>query len=136
MPAYGLDGPYKNYRSFGTHMEAMTGHHHLRGYSDLDPSMTGDAFTADAAGGVMGAFAVMLALRHRRRTGRGQQIELAQAEHFLGYLAEPILDFTMNGRETDPQGNQHPSHAPHGVYPTLGEDRWIAIDVGDDAAWR
>ncbi|MHB8577305.1 MAG: CaiB/BaiF CoA transferase family protein [Dehalococcoidia bacterium] len=136
MPAYGLDGPYKNYRSYGTHMEAMTGHHHLRGYPNLDPSSTGDAFTADAAAGVMGAYAVVLALRHRRRTGKGQQIELPQAENFLSYLAEPLMDFAMNGRETEPQGNQHPSHAPHGVYPCAGEDRWIAIDVGDDSGWR
>jgi crotonobetainyl-CoA:carnitine CoA-transferase CaiB-like acyl-CoA transferase len=136
MPAYGLSGPYKNYRSFGTHMEGMTGHHHLRGYPNMDPSMIGDAFTADAAAGVMGAFAVMLALRYRRRTGRGQQIELAQAENFLPYLAESLMDFAMNGRETEPQGNHHPSHAPHNVYPVEGPDRWIAIDIGDDASWR
>jgi len=136
MPAYGLDGPYKNYRSFGTHMESMTGHHYLRGYPNMDPSMTGDAFTADAAGGVMGAFAVLLALRHRRRTGKGQQIELAQAENFLSYLPEAVLDNTMNRRDTPPQGNHHPSHAPHNVYPCAGDDRWIAIDIGDDAAWQ
>jgi crotonobetainyl-CoA:carnitine CoA-transferase CaiB-like acyl-CoA transferase len=136
MPAYGLDGPYENYRSFGTHMEAMTGHHHLRSYTNLDPSMTGDAFTADAAGGVMGAVAVVMALRYRRRTGKGQQIELAQAENFLPYLAEALMDYSMNGRETPPQGNHHSSHAPHNVYPCAGPDRWITIDVGDDAGWR
>ncbi|MGH2598268.1 MAG: CaiB/BaiF CoA transferase family protein [Dehalococcoidia bacterium] len=142
MPAYGLSGPFKNYRSFGTHMEGMTGHHHLRSYPDLDPSMTGDAFTADAAGGVVGALAVMMALRHRRRTGKGQLIELAQAENFMGYLGEFVLDTSMNGRTWPPQGNQHPSHAPHNVYPCRprgpGEDEesWITIDVGTDTEWR
>ena len=135
ISAYGLSGPYKNYRSFGSHIESMTGHHYIRGYPDLDPSMTGDAFTADAAGGVQGAFAVMLALRHRRRTGKGQQIELSLAENFLPYLGELILDHTLNGRLLEPQGNQHESHAPHGVYPCRGEDRWIAIDVADDREW-
>ncbi len=135
MPGYGLDGPYKNYRSFGTHMESMTGHHYLRSYPDLDPSMTGDAFTADAAGGVLGAFAVVMALRYRRHTGKGQQIELAQAENFLSYLAEPLMDYAMNGRNTEPQGNQHPSHAPHNAYPCRGDDRWITIDVGSDDEW-
>lgn len=136
MPAYGLSGPYKNYRSFGTHMEGMTGHHLIRGYPDLDPSLTGDVFTADAAAGVQGAFAVLLALRHLRRTGEGQQIELAQAENFLPYLGEVILDYTMNGRVWGPRANRHLSHAPHNVYPCRGEDRWIAIDVDSDAAWR
>lgn len=136
MPAYGLNGPFKNYRSFGTHMEGMTGHHHLRSYPNLDPSMTGDAFTADAAGGVVGALAVMMALRHRRRTGKGQLIELAQAENFMGYLGEIVLDTGMNGRNWPSQGNQHPSHAPHNVYPCSGDDRWITIDVGTDGEWR
>ena len=136
MPSYGLSGPYKNYRSFGTHMEGMTGHHYLRSYPNLDPSMTGDAFTVDAASGVMGAFAVTMALRHRRRTGEGQHIELAQAENFLPYLGEFILDYSMNGRSPEPQGNHHPSHSPHGVYPCAGEDRWIAIDVATDAEWQ
>lgn len=154
MPSYGLSGPYKNYRSFGTHMEGMTGHHYLRSYPNLDPSMTGDAFTVDAASGVMGAFAVMMALRHRRRTGKGQHIEMAQAENFLGYLGEFLLDYSMNGRSPAPQGNHHPSHAPHGVYPCQGtrdqgpgtrtdqsvapqpDDRWIAIDVGTDTEWQ
>lgn len=136
MPAYGLDGPYKNYRSFGSHMEEITGHHALRGYPDLDPSMTGSSFAADAAGGVMGAFAVLLALRHRRRTGEGQQIELATAENFLPYLGEIILDSAMNARVPPPQGNDHTSHAPHGAYPCAGEDRRIAIDIATDREWR
>ena len=38
MPGYGLSGPYKNYRTLGTHMEGMTGHHYIRGYQDMDPS--------------------------------------------------------------------------------------------------
>lgn len=136
ISAYGLSGPYKNYRSFGSQIESMTGHHYIRSYPDLEPSATGDAFTADAAGGVQGAVAVMLALRHRRRTGKGQQIELSLAENFLPHLGELILDYTMNGRVLEPQGNDHPSHAPHGVYPCRGEDRWIAIDVGSDGDWR
>jgi crotonobetainyl-CoA:carnitine CoA-transferase CaiB-like acyl-CoA transferase len=152
MPAYGLSGPFKNYRSFGTHMEGMTGHHHLRSYPDRDPSMTGDAFTADAAGGVVGALAVMMALRQRRRTGKGQLIELAQAENFMAYLGEIVLDTSMNARNWPSQGNQHPSHAPHNVYRASRgesgrggsqtrpdepeEEAWIAIDVATDAEWE
>src|SRR5690606_8061092 len=94
MPAYGLDGPYKNYRGFGTHVEGMIGHHYLRSYTDADPDATGDAFTADAIAGVMGALAVVMALRHRHRTGVGQQIEMPLAEAFLPVLGEWILDYT------------------------------------------
>ena len=132
MPAFGLDGPYKNYRGFGSHVESMIGHHHVRGYRDAGPEYTGEAYTADAMAGVMGAFAVTAALRHRARTGEGQQIEMALSEAFLPALGEFILDYTMNGRVTEPQGNTHRSHAPHNVYGCAGEDNWIAIDVGSD----
>lgn len=129
MPAYGLDGPYKNYRGFGTHVEGMIGHHWLRSYPEGAPDETGEAFTADALAGMTGAFAVTSALIHRELTGLGQQIEMPLAEAFLPILGEWILDYTMNGRVAPPQGNLHRSHAPHGVYPTSGVDRWIAIDV-------
>ncbi|MDA0366051.1 MAG: CoA transferase, partial [Chloroflexi bacterium] len=132
MPAFGLSGPYKNYRGFGTHVEGMIGHHYLRGYRDLTPEATGEAFTADAMAGVMGALAVTMALRHRDRTGLGQQIEMPLAEAFLPVLGQPILDYTMNDRVTPPQGNSHPWRAPHGIYPCAGDDQWIAIDVGSD----
>ena len=50
-------------------------------------------------------------------------------------MGEVILDYTMNGRVTEPQGNQHRSHAPHNVYPCQGDDRWIAIDVATQEQW-
>ncbi|HTE86839.1 MAG TPA: CoA transferase [Dehalococcoidia bacterium] len=136
ISAFGLSGPYKYYRNYGTQIEAAIGHHLIRSYPDLEPTMTGEAYTADASGGVQGALAVMLALRHLRRTGQGQLIELSLAECFMPYLGEIILDYTMNGRALVPQGNQHSSRAPHGVYPCHGDDRWIAIDVGSDAEWE
>ena len=132
MPAFGLTGPYKNFRGFGTHVEGMIGHHHLRSYEDLGLEYTGDAYTADAIAGVLGAFAVTAAVRHRERTGQGQQIEMPLAEAFLPVLGEWILDYTYNGRVAPSQGNRHATHAPHGVYPTAGDDNWIAIDVATD----
>ncbi len=136
MPAFGLSGPYRDYRAFGTHAEGMVGHHYLRGYTDADPSWTGEALTADGINGVQGAVAVLMALRHRDRTGDGQQVELPLAEGFAPTLAEFILDYTMNGRDPLPQGNTHPWHAPHGIYPCAGEDEWIAIDVASDEEFR
>jgi benzylsuccinate CoA-transferase BbsF subunit len=74
----------------------------------------------------------MMALRHRERTGEGQLIEMPLTEGFLPVLGEFIMDCTMNGRDTPPQGNRHRWHAPHNVYPCRGQDNWIAIDVGTD----
>ena len=136
MPAFGLDGPYKNFRALGTHIEGMIGHHYLRGYTDADPEAAGDVYTGDAIAGVMGAFAITMALRHRARTGEGQLIELSQAENFLPMLGDFILDYTVNERDSEPQGNRHRSHAPHSIYPCDGDDEWIAIDCDSEDAWR
>ncbi len=133
MPAFGLSGPYRDYRGFGMHAEATVGHTLLRGYPDAGPELTGDALAADAIAGVHGALAVVMALRHRQRTGEGQQIEMALAESFLPVLGQFLLDCGMNGRVAGALGNTHPHHAPHDAYPARGEDQWIAIDVATDA---
>jgi crotonobetainyl-CoA:carnitine CoA-transferase CaiB-like acyl-CoA transferase len=136
MPAFGLSGPYKNYRALGTHIEGMIGHHYLRSYPDETPEAAGDVYTGDAVAGVMGAFSVAMALRARRRTGRGQMIELSQAENFLPILGDFILEWSVNHRDAGPQGNQDRVHAPHGFYPCEGDDRWIGIDCDSDEAWQ
>ncbi|MXY51718.1 MAG: CoA transferase [Gammaproteobacteria bacterium] len=133
MPAFALDGPYRDFRAFGLHVEAMVGHTLLRGYPDAGPEVLSESLASDGISGVQGAFAVMLALRHRQRTGKGQLIEQPLTEGFLPVLGEFIMDATMNGRDTPPQGNAHRHHAPHNVYPCRGDDNWIAIDVETDA---
>ncbi len=133
MPAYALDGPYRNYRAFGLHVEAMIGHTHLRGYPGESPELLSESLASDGLAGVQGAVAVMMALRHRERTGEGQLIEMPLTEGFLPTLGEFIMEYTMNGRDTPTQGNRHRWHAPHNVYACRGDDQWIAIDVGTDA---
>jgi crotonobetainyl-CoA:carnitine CoA-transferase CaiB-like acyl-CoA transferase len=133
MPAFALDGPYRNYRAFGLHVEAMIGHTHLRGYPGQSPELLSESLASDGIAGVQGALAVLLALRHRQQTGEGQLIEMPLTEGFLPTLGEFIMDYTMNGRDTPAQGNWHPWHAPHNVYPCRGDDNWIAIDVGTEA---
>ncbi|MPZ98581.1 MAG: hypothetical protein GEU80_04430 [Dehalococcoidia bacterium] len=132
MPAYGLSGPYSGWRALGTHIEGLVGHHQVRAYPGGSPDEGGDVFTADSAAGVQAALAVVMALRHRARTGEGQLIELSQAENFLPMLGELLLDWNMNGNDPGSWGNRHRSHAPHQAYPALGEDAWIAIDVATD----
>jgi crotonobetainyl-CoA:carnitine CoA-transferase CaiB-like acyl-CoA transferase len=130
MPAFALDGPYRNYRAFGLHVEAVIGHTHLRGYPGQSPELLSESLASDGIAGVQGAVAVMMALRHRERTGEGQLIAMPLTEGFLPTLGEFIMDYTMNGRDTPTQGNRHRCHAPHNVYPCRGNDNWIAIDVG------
>lgn len=135
MPAYGNTGQYKNFRSLGVHMEGTIGHSLLRGYTDMDSSANTQVYVADAAGGAQGAFAVMTALHYRKRTGKGQLIELAQAENALPFLGQFFMDYSMNARSGSTIGNRHP-YAIQGCYPCAGEDRWVNITLFDDHDWE
>ena len=137
VPAYGSSGPYKNYRALGVHIEAVLGHTLLRGYENMDPSSNAAIYAGDYLAGAQGAFATMAALNYRDRTGKGQLIEIGQAENGMAMFAEAILDYTLNGRVQQTIGNRDiHGAAPCGVYPAAGEDRWIAITCSTDAEWR
>jgi benzylsuccinate CoA-transferase BbsF subunit/naphthyl-2-methylsuccinate CoA transferase subunit len=135
MPAFGISGPYKNYRTFGSHMESLVGHYSLFGYEGETPEASGTSLFADPASGVSGALAFMSGLRHRRNTGKGIQIESPTAENFANQLGPHIVGYSMTGVVPEYTGNRHPVYAPQGVYRCKGEDRWISITITDDAEW-
>ena len=135
MPAYANEGPYQNHRSFGFHIEGVVGHTLLRGYADMDPSAITMVLMGDAASGTQGAFAVLSALHYRRRTGKGQLIELSQAENLIPFMGEAFMDYSMNRRSQSTIGNRHPS-ALQGCYPCRGDDRWVCITIKDYDDWR
>ena len=140
MPGFGLSGEYANYRCWGNHLEGMAGHHLVRSYPDMTLDAAGESYACDSIAGLNGALATVMALRHRRRTGRGQQVEVPQIEAFVQMMGVEVLDFTMNGRVAGAMGNDHRTHAPHNAYPCAPEgdalvrrdDRWIAIDARTD----
>jgi benzylsuccinate CoA-transferase BbsF subunit len=77
------------------------------------------------------------ALHHRAVTGEGQHIEAAQTEMAAYLIGEIYLDAARTlGEVPTPLGNHHPGAAPHGVYPTQGDDRWVAIAVMTDQEWQ
>jgi len=135
MPAFGKTGPYADRGSYGPGIDAMSGLSHLTGYPDRGPGKPAQ-FYLDQSAGMTAAMTTMAALRHRKRTGEGQYIELAMLEGELQLVAPALQDFTMNGRVQSRIGNRHAWHAPQGVYPSAGDDQWIAIAVETDEQWR
>lgn len=135
MPGFGLDGPYEDYRTFGSHMAGVVGHYSVMGYEGESPDMTGNTLTADAAGGAGAALALAAGIRYRNHNDKGIFIEIATAENFANYLGDKILDYTVNDRLASPMGNRDLSNAPQGVYRCKGEDRWIGISVNSDTQW-
>jgi benzylsuccinate CoA-transferase BbsF subunit len=136
MSMQGMSGPECNYLGYGLIIGAMTGFQHLTGLPDREPAGTGTNYPDHIPNPTHTAFAILAALRHKRRTGQGQLIDIAQTEPTLSLLGPWIMNYTVNGRIDNRRGNTHPQMAPHGVYPCLGEDRWIAIAAAGDAQWQ
>jgi crotonobetainyl-CoA:carnitine CoA-transferase CaiB-like acyl-CoA transferase len=132
MPGHGKTGPERDYVTYGTTIEALSGLTQLTGYADGPPQKTGIAYP-DPLAGIAAAGAIAVALWDRRRTGRGQYIEVAQRENMIGVLGEHVVGYSMNGRQPARWGNRHSSMAPHGCYPSSGEDEWITIACETDA---
>ena len=137
MPSFGSIGPESNSRGYGNTVEAMAGVTGLTGYHDGD----GQHYTlsnalGDPVAGLHGVFALMVGLRERARSGRGQLIELAQVETLIPFVTEGILEYQFTGRPPAARGNRHPEHAPHGIYRCAGDDNWIAIACQSDDQWR
>ena len=135
LPGYGNSGPYRDFPAYGTTLEQHAGFSSVMGYPDSGPYRTQSTYV-DPVASVNAASAIMLALWHRRHTGEGQYIELAQVEAGITLLGEVILDYAMNGRVPQRRGNRSAAAAPQGCYRCRGDDTWVSISVRTDGEWR
>ena len=132
---YGFDGPWANFGATGPATEGASGLAYATGYAGGPPVMAEIPYV-DYTAGEHTVFAVMTALMSRLSTGRGQFIDVSQAQAAAVTIPEVLLDFAANGREPERIGNRDAVMAPHGCYPCLGEDRWIVIAVSSDEEWQ
>jgi crotonobetainyl-CoA:carnitine CoA-transferase CaiB-like acyl-CoA transferase len=141
MSGLGHTGPLSSYVSYGPTLQALTGYTQLMAEPDGTPAGYGYSY-ADMVGGYTGALAALVALWHRRRTGHGQFVDLAQFEAAAAVVGPALLDISVNGRTQSPPGykSQEGPAAPHGVYKCRAldgdDDRWAAISVRTGPEWR
>ena len=131
----GQTGPWRNFTGFGNLAANVTGFQPLAGWPERPPAGPYGAYT-DFLAVRFNALAILGALEHRERTGRGQYIDQSQAEAALHFLAPAFLDYTANGVVPQPIGNEDAECHPHGVFECAGEDRWVAIAVRHEHDWR
>jgi len=122
-------------RGFGSQLTSMSGFTHLTGYGPGEAPMLLYGPYVDFVAVGFGFIAVLAALDYRRRTGKGQHVDLSQYEAGIQFLTPVLLDTQLNRRVHNPLGNRDPRGAPHGVYRCKGDDRWCAIVVFTDEEW-
>ena len=131
----GQSGPLAMFAGYGNLSAAICGFYHITGWPDRPPAGPFLAYT-DTVSPRFTIAAILAALDHKRRTGEGQYIDQSQAESALHFLTPALLDYTINGRLQDRSGNRDAQMAPHGVFPSAGDDCWVAIAVRDDHDWK
>jgi crotonobetainyl-CoA:carnitine CoA-transferase CaiB-like acyl-CoA transferase len=131
---FGQTGPLQRYAGFGTMGASLAGFFHLTGWPDRPPCGPFGAYS-DYPSPRFALCALLAAIDHRRRTGEGQYLDFAQAEAASHFLTPVLLDYAVNGHVASRNGNADTVMVPHGVYPSAGEDEWIAIACRDDDDW-
>jgi crotonobetainyl-CoA:carnitine CoA-transferase CaiB-like acyl-CoA transferase len=134
MSAFGSGSIYRDCRAYGSTLEQGSGLPSVVGDANGPPVMSHTAF-GDAVGGLNGSAAVLIALIHARRTGRGQFIDLAQIECMMPLAAPWIVAHSIDGKQPVKYGNRHPDFVPHGCFACAGGDNWIVVAVSSDAMW-
>jgi crotonobetainyl-CoA:carnitine CoA-transferase CaiB-like acyl-CoA transferase len=139
MPAFGLDGPWRDHTGFAQTMEQLTGLAWLTGHVNDQPRI--QRGPCDPLAGMHAAFALLVALAERDEKGEGVHVECTMVEGALNAAAEQLIEFSAYGNLMQRSGNRSPEAAPQGLYPCRGHDiarnpRWLALSVASDEQWR
>lgn len=131
----GSYGPYANFSGYGMFGASMAGFSFITGWPDRPPCLLYNNYTDFIAPHFI-TVALVGALLHRHRTGKGVYLEQAQIEAGIYFLGPAVLDYFINNREMQRNGNRDPNMCPHGIFPCQGEDNWVAIAISTQEEWQ
>jgi crotonobetainyl-CoA:carnitine CoA-transferase CaiB-like acyl-CoA transferase len=132
ISGFGQDGPYARRPGYDFMIQAMGGIMSITGQPDGDPTKVGVGI-ADVMCGMYASSAILAALHHRTRTGRGQYIDLGLLDCQVAWLINAGLNYLTSGETPARMGNGHPNIVPYEVFPA--SDGYFALAVGNDAQY-
>ena len=135
QPMQGTTGPHSEFQGFGAVLCTICGANYLAGSEGNPPVGVGTNYPDYVVNPIHATIAMLAALRHRRRTGEGQMIDMSQLESSVAAMSGPLFARDNAGLAYHRAGNRVAFAAPHGAYRTRGDDDWIAIACLDDAQW-
>jgi crotonobetainyl-CoA:carnitine CoA-transferase CaiB-like acyl-CoA transferase len=131
LAVMGTWGPDAGWRSYGSGLVAMCGLAAHTGFEGRVPECLGTLHT-DFTVPYFAATQILAALHHRDRTGKGALLELSQYESAVRLLDTELAEVLNGGPNPGRRANRSPWAYPHGVFPSAGEDRWVAIAARND----
>ncbi len=138
MPAFGLDGPWRDNTGFAQTMEQVSGMAWVTGHLDDQPRIPRGP--CDPIAGMHCCVALIVALAERAATGRGHHVESTMVESALNIAAEQVIEWSAYGNLLERDGNRSPLAAPQGLYPCAdgqpGTESWMALSIATDEQWH
>jgi crotonobetainyl-CoA:carnitine CoA-transferase CaiB-like acyl-CoA transferase len=134
MGMYGSAGPLSYQTGYAPCFAALGGVSGLVGHEGRPPEGMNIRY-ADSTYGAAAACAAMVALLHRRRSGKGQFVDVSAVECMSSMIGDALMEFALGGNAPASDGNRHPAMAPHGAWACRGGE-WISIAVSSDSAWQ
>jgi crotonobetainyl-CoA:carnitine CoA-transferase CaiB-like acyl-CoA transferase len=132
VTGYGQTGPYKDRPGFARVAHAVGGMVYLAGMPKGTPVTPGSTTIGDYMTGLYGCLGVLMALRHREKTGCGQYIDAALYESVFRCTDELAPAYSMYGLVRERHGPTHNDFAcPYGHFPTK-DGKWVAIACTTD----
>jgi crotonobetainyl-CoA:carnitine CoA-transferase CaiB-like acyl-CoA transferase len=133
ITGFGQTGPYAPRPGYDSLIQAMGGVMSLTGDPSGLPQKVGVP-VADLFAGLYGVVGILAALRHRERTGLGQQVDIGMLDTHVAWLANQGMNYLATGENPERLGNQHPNIVPYQVF--ASQDGYIVLSVGNDATFR
>jgi benzylsuccinate CoA-transferase BbsF subunit len=131
----GLTGPAATHPGLGNHINGLAGFVNYVGWPEQEPVSLMVAYS-DYLVPHFAAAALIGALDYKRKTGKGQMLDISQFEVGLQLLSPALVNYTCNQTEEEAKGNSSDFAAPHGVFKCKGDDRWCTISVFSDKEWQ
>jgi len=138
LPGFGSDEqlPYYPFVAWGPNQAPLVGMDAITGYPDQEPCGIATIAPPDYFASLHAAVAILAGLEHRDSTGTACHVDVSQFEASVAFLGPFVYEHQLTGREQGRVGNRDARMAPSGVYPCQGTERYVALSVDDDGAWR
>ena len=134
MGMHGNEGPLSYQTGYAPCFAALGGLTAMVGYEGEAPAGMNVRYS-DSTFGTAATFAALVALLHKRKTGRGQFVDVSAVETMSTMIGDTLMDYTLLGNLPASSGNRHKEMAPHGVY-GCATNHWLSLAVAGDEQWR